>query len=211
MAFDLDTPYSARQEAVLVAALDSFNALGVAAASIADICRRSGASVGSVYHHFGSKEGLAEALYCEGLRRFQEGYRAALAGHGQARSGVQALVRFHVAWVVEHGAWARYLLRTRADALQAATQARLTERNAVFFQDMAAWFAPHVRSGAVRPLPAGVLPALLVGPVHEWARTQLRWSDPIWDVAVADALADAIWCALRGDSVPEQISGEHDA
>ena len=34
---------------------------------------RARASIGSIYHHFRSKEQLAAALYVEGLRDYQEG------------------------------------------------------------------------------------------------------------------------------------------
>jgi len=40
---------------------------------MADIRVRARASIGSIYHHFRSKEQLAAALYVEGLRDYQEG------------------------------------------------------------------------------------------------------------------------------------------
>ncbi len=180
-----------------MAALACFNAQGVEAGSMAAICRSAGASVGSVYHHFGSKEGLAGALYCEGVRRFQHGYLAALEGCTDARGGIVSLVRFHMRWVLEHPDWARYLLRTRADALQEQAQDKVAALNADFFQAMAAWFAPHVRAGVLRTLPAGLYGALLVGPVHEWVRGQLRGGAVGWEDATVDAMAEAIWCALK--------------
>lgn len=180
-----------------MAALAGFNAHGVEGCSIARICADAHASVGSVYHHFGSKEGLAAALYSEGMARFQRGYLAALQGVADAQAGIAALVYFHVGWVVEHPAWARYLLRTRADTLQAAAQEALAQRNAEFFQAVGQWFAPHVRAGSVRQLPHSLYVALLVGPCQEWARHYLR--SPGDDVqACQRALAEAIWCGLRG-------------
>ena len=50
---------SARQEAILDAALKLFNRHGYAATSIDDLRKASRASVGSIYHHFGGKEGVA--------------------------------------------------------------------------------------------------------------------------------------------------------
>ena len=40
----------------------------VATTIFEDVRMRSGASVGSIYHHFGSKEGIAGALYLAGMR-----------------------------------------------------------------------------------------------------------------------------------------------
>ncbi len=44
----------------------AFTESGFAAATVDDVRRRSGASVGSIYHHFGGKQELAEALYAGG-------------------------------------------------------------------------------------------------------------------------------------------------
>lgn len=181
-----------------MAALACFNEQGVEACTIAAICQRAQASVGSVYHHFGSKEGLAGVLYCEGLRRFQGGYLAALEQVRDARGGIAALVRFHLHWVARHPDWARYLLRTRADALEPQAQQVLEEINGAFFDAMGQWFGTHVRQASLRRLPRSLYVALLVGPCQEWARQHLRdaASEPLDDACV-DALADAIWCALR--------------
>ena len=47
------------------AALELFVTKGFLATTMDDVRRRSGASIGSIYHHFGSKEDLAAALYVE--------------------------------------------------------------------------------------------------------------------------------------------------
>ena len=67
-----------RRQAILDAALQAFTESGTTAATVDDVRRLSGASVGSIYHHFGDKEGLAAALYVEGLRSYQEGFLAVL-------------------------------------------------------------------------------------------------------------------------------------
>lgn len=207
--------FSARQEAVLMAALEGFNAQGVEACSIATICANSGASVGSVYHHFGSKEGLAAALFSEGVARFQNGYLAALDGTPDAQTGIRALVCFHMQWVVSNPQWARYLLRTRADTLQPAAQEAVAQRNAAFYQSVGEWFAPHVRAGVIRRLPRSLYVALLVGPCQEWARHYVRMGED--EIAeCVEALADAIWFSLRsppseqGSASPRSFSMQSD-
>jgi AcrR family transcriptional regulator len=87
----------ARRQAILEAAQAVFLAHGVAAASMEEIRDRSGASIGSIYHHFRDKEGIAEALHARVLDGYQAGFLAALAGRG-AREGVQAVVEHHRRW-----------------------------------------------------------------------------------------------------------------
>lgn len=51
------------RQQVLDTVLRLFRERGYFATSIQDISRESGVSVGSIYHHFGDKEGIARALY----------------------------------------------------------------------------------------------------------------------------------------------------
>src|SRR6266566_8365174 len=91
-----------RRSRILEAALACFNERGFTATTIEEICQRSGASVGSVYHHFGGKEGLAAALYVEGLRDYQRGFRDVLERNPGAGEGIESLVRHHLRWVGAH-------------------------------------------------------------------------------------------------------------
>lgn len=51
------------RQQVLDTVLALFSERGYFATSVQDISRESGVSVGSLYHHFGDKEGIARALY----------------------------------------------------------------------------------------------------------------------------------------------------
>src|SRR2546423_6897860 len=58
---------AARRQAILDAAMHLFATRGLRATAIEDICAASGASNGSLYHHFGSKEGIAATLYASAI------------------------------------------------------------------------------------------------------------------------------------------------
>ena len=53
----------ATQQRILDAATEVFSARGFSAATMADIVEHSGASIGSIYHHFGGKKELFLAIY----------------------------------------------------------------------------------------------------------------------------------------------------
>lgn len=57
------------REQVLDAALRLFDQRGYFKTSVHDIQREAGVSIGSIYHHFGDKEGIAAALYASLLER----------------------------------------------------------------------------------------------------------------------------------------------
>src|SRR2546421_8536565 len=68
-----------RRRAILEAALQCFLDRGYEATTIDDVRLASGASIGSIYHHFKGKEELAAALYLDGYRAFGTAVTAVLA------------------------------------------------------------------------------------------------------------------------------------
>lgn len=186
-----------RQSDIVGVALAHFNAKGVEHTAVGDICLQAGVSIGSLYHHYGSKEGLASAVYCQGVAQFQQAYLQALDPPGNARQVLAALVQAHVGWVRREPAWARFLLHGRAQALTPAGEQTLQERNAAFEARLGQWFAQQVAAGALRKLPRLAYVALLVGPCQEWTRAYLASPEPDAEPDICADLADCIWHALR--------------
>jgi AcrR family transcriptional regulator len=182
-----------RREAILTAAVDSFVRRGYTATTIEDICRASGASVGSVYHHFGGKDRIAAALYVESLASYQAAFLAVLEEHDGARAGVEALVRHHLRWVGEHRERARFLLAVRETEVIAAATPELRRRNRAFFAAAREWFARHPE---LPDLPPDLLEPLLLGPAQEFARHWLAGRAETTPAQAGDVLAAAAWNAL---------------
>jgi AcrR family transcriptional regulator len=188
-----------RRASILRAALETFGERGYAATTIEDVRRRSGASVGSIYHHFGSKEELAGSLYVEGLRDYQEGFVAALRSHPGARAGVRAMVEHHLDWVAANSELARYLLGGREAAVRLASDARLREQNRAFFAEVNAWLEPHIERGDLRRLPLDLLYSVLIGPAQEFARHSLAGRTSSTLETAKRTLAGAAWSSLKGE------------
>src|SRR3954462_3570277 len=70
----------ATRATLLAAARDVFSESGFAEANIADVVSRAGASVGSLYHHFGGKADLYLALFEDYQSRQEEGAAGAVRG-----------------------------------------------------------------------------------------------------------------------------------
>ena len=85
-----------RRQAILDAALACFLAETISATTVEAIRERSGASVGSIYHFFGSKDGLAAQLYVELLADHHSNYLDALRTSRSAKAGVTGAVHAHL-------------------------------------------------------------------------------------------------------------------
>ncbi len=178
-----------RRRQVLDASLACFDELGFASTTMADVCHRSRASVGSVYHHFKSKEQLAGALFLEGLRDYQQGLLGDLARIDGRRAGsgrrlVRTMVENYLRWVETHPVWARYLIEFGRGPLAAAFDDELQTLNSEFLARVEQVLSPALRRGEVRRVPRDVALALVFGPVREFVR---RW---LWEPN-ADSLAAA--------------------
>ena len=184
------------REAVLDAALEVFTEKGYAAAGIEDIRARSGASVGSIYHHFGAKEQIAAALYARGLEDYRDGLLAALARSRGAETGIRAIVRHHLRWVASEPALAGFLMNRRETEVVAASEERVHELNRETFARIAEWQAEQVSSGALTELPLDLLLAIALGPAQEFARHQLAGRATSSLARAERTLGAAAWAAL---------------
>jgi AcrR family transcriptional regulator len=189
---------AARREAILDAALACFLERGVAGAGIEQVCARSGASVGSVYHHFGGKEGLAGAVYLAAMGDYQASFMAALRRHpDDAEAGVRAAVGEHVRWCLRRRPDRARFLLFHGDAARSAAAALLAQLNREFFASVLAWWRPHVRYGALRELDLDLAYALWLGPAQEYCRLRLAGRTEVAPAHAAPVLADGAWQALR--------------
>jgi AcrR family transcriptional regulator len=186
-----------RRETILQAALECFTERGFSATTVEEIRQRSGASIGSIYHHFGGKEGIAAELYVEGLRDYQDGFLRSIETSDGAEAGVRALVRHHLRWVERNPKLAQFLMNRRETELLAATEARVRDLNRDFFPRVTSWVQRGVASGALRPLSADLREPVLLGPCQEFSRLWLAGRARISLRRAEGELADATWNAVR--------------
>jgi AcrR family transcriptional regulator len=194
----------ARRAAIIEAASQRFLDQGVTATTLKQIEEASGASNGSLFHHFGSKEALAGAVYADFARQHQRLFLDELARHEDAESAVKGIVRMHLAWCADNPGMARFLVTVSEPAVLAAAEAELTEGNQRFSAAVRNWWRPHVHYGSLRPLNAAQSLALWLGPSQEWIRAWLlgAFTEPPSDEDI-ELLADAAWLCLRAEQAEQ--------
>jgi AcrR family transcriptional regulator len=197
------TPTATRQN-VLEAALACFLENGYEQTTIAQIRDASRVSNGALFHHFPSKEAIADTLYVQAIASFQQGLWELLAGKPRSlRAGVHGTISHQLSWVEQHPELARFVyMRGHLD-----WESQAFPELAALNQDLGAafreWMAPLVQSGAIRPTSLLVITALVNGPAHAIARRWLAGHLDGSPLAFADELADAACAALRGTRVPQ--------
>jgi AcrR family transcriptional regulator len=201
----ITTPTSRRTKSrrteILEAALTAFTENGVAGTSIEDIRHRSGASVGSIYHHFGGKDELAGCLYLDGLADYQEEFLEVLARASSTRDGIESMVHHHAFWTTEHSDLARFLLLGRDASVVVATERPLRELNRGFFSAVMKWVRPRVERAELRDLDPELLTALWIGPSNDLARHWLAGRTRVSLNDAAPLLGEAAWRCLRKEAV----------
>lgn len=182
---------------LLAAGLVIFNEAGINAASIHDICESAGVSIGSAYHHFGSKQGLADALLVDGLSSNSEQLAARLTQVDGAEAGVQTLITSLIDWIETHPQWARYIYTVAESAERESAQAAISEVNTGYGNNIVAYFRPFVETGEMRKLPLEVYASLILGPVHDFARRMLAGNTKKNLSQYSSLFSEAAWRAVR--------------
>jgi AcrR family transcriptional regulator len=186
-----------RRREILDAALDGFASRGFAAITMADIRERAGASTGSIYHHFKSKEQLAAELYLDGVRDMQEHGLSALLSQPSAEQGVRAIVEAYLDWVERQPKLAAFLFAMRNADFLDAVESDLHKIHRDGIASAADWFRARMLSGELPNVTPDILRAVLYGPAAHYAQ---RWSRSQADVEMQLAkkqLATAAWHALQ--------------
>ncbi|POX38175.1 TetR/AcrR family transcriptional regulator [Streptomyces sp. Ru73] len=164
-------------EQLLEAALGVYAASGEQGLTVSAVTRASGVSLGSLYHHFGSLDGLVAALTMRWLGRLVDELTGALKRSRTARSGIRALVHAYLDFVRDHPDAARLVHSATADNHTMKHGKELRDAQEARISPLAAWLDKHISAGELAPLPAPLLESLVLGPVVAVARRWLSVGD----------------------------------
>lgn len=183
----------ASRRAVLRHALPCFSAGGIEAATIEELRQRSGQSVGTIYHHFRNKEGVAAALFFAGFDDHSRAIAERTAAAPDAHAMVVALVGAYVDWVTALPELAAYLFLARETIAQGPYADELHARLEARYAPIDARLAEGVRQGLIAELPGDLIPALVLGGAESYCRAWLAGRRQARPTAYAGLLAEAAW------------------
>ena len=186
-----------RRSAILHATLELLAARGLHQTKIADIVRKSGASIGSIYHHFGSREGVFYALYIETFEHCFAELRAAVLPSTTARAGIRNLADTYLRWVEQYPARATFIYDVSQGDILRSFLPEIAVFKGAFYAEIFAWMQPFIAAGEIIALPPWAYDAIMMGPAHEFARRWLGGQRELPMSAAREIIADAIWRAMQ--------------
>ncbi|MET7483012.1 TetR/AcrR family transcriptional regulator [Streptomyces sp. NPDC005538] len=186
---------------LLDAALRVFTEQGEQGLTVNAVTKASGVSLGSMYHHFGSLDGLYDALTQRWLSRLLGELVIALRSTRTARTGIRAIVRTYLAFVREHRDAAMLLHSARTDQRSMTRARELRDSQEARLSVLALWIQSHVDSGELAPLPPALIESLVLGPLIGVVR---RWLSGVDDTELdldeaARVLPDRIWRSVGAE------------
>jgi TetR/AcrR family transcriptional regulator len=181
-----------------------FSKKGYDATSVREICEAAAVTKPTLYHFYGSKEGVYRALVGGAL----DGFRARLAvlveGPGTARGRLRAVARDYFEIARENRELVRFLLALTHNPSSSAPAADIPR----FYEEVVALVArvaeDGVACGELRPGPTDVRMLALMGALGESMVGQLLVGRPDLTPELADTLVDTI---LDGWAAPPPAHG----
>ncbi|MEO7027552.1 MAG: TetR/AcrR family transcriptional regulator [Caulobacteraceae bacterium] len=133
----------ANRLAILDAAREVFGELGFEAATVRDIIRRTGLSVGAFYNYYRSKEEVYDALADDGARRFRPILHALAAEAMDFETYLRAAVRAYFDFLAsEHANWTG-----QTAGVETLPQTRNTPEILAVFEEVRGVFADAIDRG----------------------------------------------------------------
>ena len=183
---------------VIEAAARLFAERGLEAVSIQDIRDASGVSNGSIFHHFGSKNGVALQVYLAERRAYWDHAISALEAHpGDPVDALGAAARATLAYQEANPERHNFMIECASSTWTRAHAEPVQALNAAFTDRFLAWAAPHAAAGRLRPLHPELVAALVFGPSQWLARSWLTGLTIDPPTHYADALVELVTRALR--------------
>jgi AcrR family transcriptional regulator len=190
---------SSTRQRIMDTALGCFLAHGYEQTTIARITERAGVSNGALFHHFPSKESIAEALYVEALSSFQDGLWQLIRRRPRSlRAAVRGTISHQLRWIEEHPDLARFVYTRGHLDWESPGAAAVESLNRELASAFRHWLDPLVDAGQVRPMPMVLITAIVSGPAHAIARRWLAGQLARAPTEFIDELALAAWAGLRG-------------
>jgi len=183
---------------ILKKALELFSDKGYDATSVREICEAAGITKPTLYHFYGSKEGVYRAIVEGSLVRFQADMIQALSGAGSLRERLVCMAQAYVEATRREPDLARFVLALIHNSPRSAPATDLQGFYQGILDALAAALDGAVASGELRPGRTDVRLLVFMGALGEAMHGHLLVGRPDLTPALAETLVETIlesWAA----------------
>jgi TetR/AcrR family transcriptional regulator len=195
MAKAVDVQQAPSAERILSTALDLFAVRGYDATAVREICEAAGITKPTLYHFFGSKDGVLQALVQSGFEQYRALVRSALETQGTFRDRVKVLARL----VFESASKKPRFWRFMHSVIWAppGTAPSQADSCAEFYDGVVGQLAQAadeaVARGEIAPGATGARMLILMGSISEAATGYVIAGKPELTPELADQIVDTIF------------------
>jgi len=177
---------------ILLKALELFSEKGYDATSVREICEAAGITKPTLYHFYGSKEGVYRAIVEGSLERFKVDMIFALSGAGSLRDQLVRMARGYVDATAREPDLARFLMALIHNPPHSAPATDFVGFYQGILDALARAVDGAVARGEVRPGPTDVRLLVFMGALGEAMHGHLLVGRPDLTPALADTLVDTV-------------------
>jgi AcrR family transcriptional regulator len=184
---------------ILQKALELFSEKGYDATSVREICEAAGITKPTLYHFYGSKEGVYRAIVEGALERFQADLVRVLAGGGTLRDRLVRMAQSYVESTLREPDLARFIMALIHNPPHSAPATDFMGFYQRILDALARTIDEAIARGEVTPGPTDVRLLVFMGALGEAMHRHLLVGRPDLTPALAETLVDTV---LRGWAPP---------
>ena len=182
---------------ILMTALQLFNQNGIESTTIEQIRENSDTSVGAIYYHFGTKEGIIANLYFLALDDQLIEREKYFKNINSVQDLIFALVYSYLDWVEQNAELARFQMTARYYVSNSTYEHELNEknklRNKVIFQHLQSFYPLE----ELKKLQLNLIISLIMGPTEHYAKPWLLGKISDQPSEYRDEFALSAWLAVE--------------
>ena len=184
---------------ILLKALELFSEKGYDATSVREICEAAGVTKPTLYHFYGSKEGVYRAIVEGALVRFRADVAAALAGASSLRDRLVRVAQAWTAATVREPGLARFLMALIHNPPRSAPSTDFVGFYQAVIDDVGRAVEDAQARGEISAGPNNVRLLVFMGAISEAMHGHLLAGRPDLTPQLVETLVDTV---LRGWSAP---------
>jgi TetR/AcrR family transcriptional regulator len=187
---------------ILKKALELFSEKGYDATSVREICEAAGITKPTLYHFYGSKEGVYRAIVEGALDRFQSNVIAAVRSEGSLRDRLVRMAQAYIEGTLREPDLARFVMALIHNSPRSAPVTDLVGFYRGILDALEAALDGGVAGGELRPGRTDVRLLVLMGALGEAMHGYLLVGQPDLTPALAETLVDTVLEAWTAAPAP---------